>query len=96
MKCTRHLCHEDPGSVVAMAAFSPVWASETTSWTPSSPRRTRLRRNAVQKASSSEGPTSTPRTWRSPRSVTPTATTVAMETTRPSSRTWWWVASTQR
>ncbi len=41
------------------------------------PRFTRLRKNAVQKARSSDGPTSRPRTWRSPVLVTPTATTVA-------------------
>jgi hypothetical protein len=41
------------------------------------PRVTRLRKNAVQKARSSEGPTATPRTCRSPSTVTPIATTVA-------------------
>ena len=79
-----------------MARFSPSWASETTSTTPRRPRRTKDLRNAVQNAWSSEGPTSTPRTWRHPSVVTPTATTVAMDTTRPASRTLWYVASTHR
>jgi hypothetical protein len=39
-----------------MAALRPVWASEMTSCTPVSPRAFRLRRNAVQKAPSSESP----------------------------------------
>src|SRR4029453_199328 len=45
---------------------SPSWASEITSFTPRSPRLTRLRRNAVQKGPSSDGPASTPRTCRPP------------------------------
>ena len=64
--------------------------------TPVSPRLTKLRKNAVQKARSSEGPTSTPSTCRSPSLVTPTATTVAWLITRPSTRTLWYVASTHR
>ena len=55
-------------------------------------RFTRLRRNAVQKARSSDGPTSTPSTCRSPSLVMPIATTVAWLITRPSTRTLWYVA----
>src|SRR6185369_15463142 len=36
-----------------MAAFSPLWASETTSLTPRRPRRASLRRKSVQKVSAS-------------------------------------------
>jgi hypothetical protein len=68
----------------AMAAFSPVWASEMTSWTPVSPRALSERRNAVQKAPSSLSPTSRPRTSRLPSVVTPVAMTTARLTTRPS------------
>ena len=68
---------------------SPSCASEMTSFTPRSPRLTRLRRNAVQKGPSSDGPASTPRIWRSPSVVTPIATTVAIACTRPSWRTLW-------
>ena len=68
----------------AMAALSPVWASEMTSWTPVSPRALSERRNAVQKAPSSLSPTSRPRTSRPPSAVTPVAMTTARLTTRPS------------
>ena len=96
MKWTRQRCHVVPLSTVLIACFRPSCASEMTNRTPFSPRFTRLRRNEVQKARSSEGPTSMPRTWRSPSLVTPTATTVAWLTTRPSIRTLWYVASTHR
>ena len=43
-----------------IACFKPSWASEITRRTPVRPRFTRLRRNAVQKARSSDGPTSMP------------------------------------
>ena len=58
MKCTRHRCQVAPLSTVAIACFSPSCASEMTRRTPLSPRLTRLRRNAVQNARSSDGPTS--------------------------------------
>ena len=77
MKCTRHRCHAVPLSTVPMACFKPSCASEITTRTPLSPRFTRLRRKAVQKLRSSDGPTSSPSTWRSPSLVIPTATTVA-------------------
>ena len=66
-----------------MAAFSPVWASDTTSCTPASPRALSERRNAVQNAPSSESPTSRPSTSRPPSLVTPVAITTALDTTRP-------------
>jgi hypothetical protein len=44
-----------------MACLRPVWASETTSWTPWRPRAFSDRRNAVQKAPSSLSPTSKPK-----------------------------------
>ncbi len=57
MKCTRQRCQAAPSSTAAIAAFSPVWASEMTSWTPASPRAFSERRNAVQNAPSShDGP----------------------------------------
>jgi hypothetical protein len=37
-KCTRQRCQPVPAMTAPMAAFSPVWASETTSCTPASPR----------------------------------------------------------
>ena len=49
-----------------MAAFSPSWASEMTSFTPVSPRRTRSRRKLVQKGSASEGPMCRPTISRFP------------------------------
>ena len=85
-----------PESTVLIACFRPSCASEMTRRTPLRPRFTRLRRNAVQNARSSEGPTSMPSTWRSPSVVTPMATTVAWLITRPSTRTLWYVASTHR
>ena len=89
MKWTRQRCHAAPVSTVLIACFSPSCASEITSRTPVRPRLTRLRRKAVQKLPSSEGPTSTPSTWRSPSWLTPIANTVAWLTTRPSTRTLW-------
>jgi hypothetical protein len=62
MKCTRQRCHVLPDSTVLIACFNPSWASEMTSRTPFKPRFTRLRRNAVQNARSSDGPTSIPST----------------------------------
>src|SRR5512135_3871390 len=38
-KCTRYRCQLAPWSTVATALMSPRWASETTSCTPSNPRR---------------------------------------------------------
>src|SRR5690554_2524481 len=59
-------------------------------------RRTKLRRNSVQKGPSSVNPTSRPSTSRSPASVTPTATTKAIFRTRPPSRTLTYLASSHR
>ena len=89
MKWTRQRCQVAPCRTLAVAAFKPSCASEITRATSLNPRRTSERRNTVQKAWSSLGPTSTPRTWRHPSAVTPTATTVAIEVTRPASRTLW-------
>src|SRR5215470_16476037 len=50
----------------AMAIFKPLCASLTTNRTPLSPRATRPRRKASQKAPLSLGPTSSPSTSRSP------------------------------
>ena len=49
------------GAMRVAAAFSPLWSSEITSFTPRSPRRARLRRNSVQKVSASDAPIATPR-----------------------------------
>ena len=81
-KCTRQRCQVAPSITAAMAALSPAWASEITSLVPVSPRVLSERRNAVQKAPSSESPTANPRTSRRPSEVTPVATTIAWETTR--------------
>src|ERR1700716_3288687 len=72
-----------------MAAFSPSWASETTSLTPRRPRRASLRKKSVQKVSASEVPIARPSTSRRPSPLTPTATITATETT-------WDVAVTTR
>src|SRR4029453_15489423 len=85
-KWTRHRCHEAPAMTAAMAALSPVWASEMTSCTPARPRALSERRNAVQNAPSSLSPTSGPSTSRPPSTVTPVAITTARDTTRPSTR----------
>lgn len=79
IRCTLHRCHDAPTSTLGIDAFNPACASEITSLTPLRPRSLRLRRNAVQNTSSSESPTSTPRTSRSPLAVTPVATTTARE-----------------
>src|SRR3954451_17142133 len=50
MKWTRQRC-QVAFKTFAMAAFSPSWASETTSLTPRRPRRASLRRKSVQKVS---------------------------------------------
>src|SRR5882672_4434153 len=55
MKWTRQRCHE-AFRTLAMAAFSPSWASEMTSLTPRRPRRASLRRKSVQKVSASDAP----------------------------------------
>ena len=82
MKWTRQRCQLEPMNTALMAALSPVWASEMTSWTPARPRAFSERRNAVQNAPSSVSPTSMPSTSRRPSAVTPTATTTAWDTTR--------------
>jgi Transposase, Mutator family len=79
-----------------IACRRPSWASEITRCTPFRPRLTSWRRNEVQNWWSSEAPVAAPSTVRSPCSVTPIATTVATETTRPASRTLWNVASSHR
>src|ERR687898_3313162 len=66
MKCTRHLCQEAPTNTASMAPFSPRWASLVTSLTPRRPRATKERRKEIQNAPSSLGPTSSPKTSRSP------------------------------
>jgi hypothetical protein len=82
---TRQRCHE-ACSTLAIAAFSPSWASETTSLTPRRPRRASERRNSVQKVSASEQPTDIPSTSRRPSLLAATATIAATETMRPSWR----------
>ena len=54
---------------------------------PPRPRATSERRNAVQAAPSSAAPTSNPRISRCPSALTPVATSAAVLTTRPCSRT---------
>ena len=48
-KWTVQRCQRQPNTL-AMAVLRPVWASEMTSWTPSSPRARSDRRNARQNA----------------------------------------------
>ncbi len=78
MKCTRQRCQLAPSSTAAIAAFSPVCASEMTNCVPASPRAFRVRRNAVQKAPSSESPTAKPSTSRTPSAATPVAMTTGL------------------
>ena len=75
MKGTRQRCQLAPWSNDARTALRPWWASRITSFTPLSPRATRLRRNSFPNGSSSERPTSKPSPSRSPVSRTPVATT---------------------
>jgi hypothetical protein len=86
MKWTRQRC-QVALRTLAIAAFSPSWASETTSFTPRSPRRASLRKNSTQNGSASDGPMSMPSTSRRPSVLTPTATITATETMRPFRRT---------
>jgi hypothetical protein len=67
--------------------LEPSWASEMTNRTPVSPRRTRSRRNSVQKGAASDRPTPSPRTSRRPSRSTPVAIITALVTMRPASRT---------
>src|ERR671921_2325593 len=53
MKCTRHRCQVALRTCV-MAALRPSWASEMTSLTPLRPRRTRPRKNSIQKVAASD------------------------------------------
>ena len=96
MKCVRQRCQEASPKTVAIASFSPSWASEVTSSTPESPRATSPRRKPSQKAPSSLVPTSMPSTSRLPSAFTAVATTTLTSTMRPPSRTFWVSASSQR
>ena len=96
MKWVRHRCQLAPANTVAIASFSLWCASEVTRSTPLRPRPTRERRNASQKAPSSLVPTSMPRISRLPSALTAVATTTLTFTMRPSSRTFWVSASSQR
>ena len=64
----------------------PSWLLLIMSFTPSNPRRFRLRRNSAQKGSASEAPPFKPCTSRWPSVFTPTATITATLTMRPASR----------
>jgi len=79
-----------------MAAWIPRWASEVARRTPSRPRATSERRNAVQDAADSAAATAQPTTSRSPRSLTAMATRKAAFTMRPPSRTFSYWASSHR
>ena len=92
----RHRCQDAPGSAEPIAATSPGWASEMTSWTPDRPRATSPRRNANQPAPSSPEATSRPRISRWPSAFTAVAIRACTLTTRPSSRTLTVSASTQQ
>jgi len=76
---TRQRC-QVAHSTLVMVAFSPSWASETTSLTPRRPRRARLRRNSTQNGSASLWPIAVPSTSRRQSMFTPTATITATET----------------
>jgi hypothetical protein len=76
-------CHGAP-STLAIAFFSPSWAS---SCTPTRPRATSERTQSVQNASVSVAPTSGPMISRRPVSCTPWAMTTHVRCTRPPSRT---------
>src|SRR6266571_2675661 len=56
-------CQLAPCRTLAIEGTRPLWESETTSTTPFNPRRINERRNWVQNAWFSLGPTSTPSTW---------------------------------
>ncbi len=94
MKWVRQRCQVAP-NVEAIASMSPGCASETTSWTPESPRATSPRRNASHPAPSSVVMTSMPRTSRCPSALTAVATTTATDWMRPASRTFTNIASSQ-
>ena len=87
MKCVRHFCQAAPAKAVAMAPFSPWWASEITSSTPLSPLAVREGRNASQKAPPSLVPTSIPRISLLPSVFAAVGTATLTLTMRPDSRT---------
>lgn len=94
---TRQRCHAAPSSSSLIAFTSPRWSSLMTRRTPERPRSTRPLVKAGQAAPSSlPGLSSSPSTRRSPDSGTPVATSAAIDTTRPPSRTNTPVASSQR
>jgi hypothetical protein len=82
MKCTQQRCQAAPSSTASIAAFKPVWASETTSWVPVSPRGLQRVQKAVQRRRPHNSPTAKPSTFRCPSAATPVAITTAWETTR--------------
>src|SRR3954447_6072995 len=80
------LCQVAPSTRV-IASRKPSWPSEITSFTPLSPRLTRLFRKADQNGSASEGPMPSPTISRRPSLFTATAIIAATDTMRPPSRT---------
>src|SRR3954468_14071811 len=94
-KCTVQRCHATPRTW-ASAALRPGWASLIASSTPIRPRPTSERRNSRQKLSVSAAPTSRPMISRRPVSWTACAMTTHLRATRPPSRTFSTLASTNR
>src|SRR4051812_2486397 len=94
-KCTVQRCHGAPRTC-SRAAFRPGCASLIASSTPTSPRATSERRNSRQNASVSASPTSRPMISRRPVSWTACAMTTHLRATRPPSRTFSTLASTNR
>ena len=65
-----------------MAALRPSWASETGSFSPRRPRRTKFLRKMDQKVSASEGPMCSPTISRLPSVLAATAIIAATEMVR--------------
>ena len=86
MKCTRQRC-QVAEITFRIAALSPSWASEMTSFTPRSPRRVRLRRKSVQNGSASEAPHLQAKHFTASPVLAPMAIITATEMMRPPSRT---------
>lgn len=88
----------DPGlaSLSIREARKEVCLSDPNAFTLRGPPRASLRKNATQRGSAFEGPTSMPSNSRRPSMFTPTAKITATETIRPFCRILRQVASFQR
>jgi len=81
-KCTQQSFPAEPSRTASIAPFSPVCASETTSWVPAKSRGLQQAQEGDPEGPSSLSPTAEPKSSRCPSGATPVAMTTAWETTR--------------